>query len=117
VRRPTFIGGWPLAIITALAIFLLAFAWMAWRVRLGQDPVLSNASAMTSGGQAKKIRRIIVERRVIVTELPPRQAATAPGLAASGTADSGGAQSYSAPQSTQNYTAPAPAPAPVSRGS
>ena len=114
VRRPTFIGGWPLVAVTSLAIFLAAFAWMAWRVRAGQDPVLSKLAAKQAQVPAKKIKRIVVVRKVIVTELPPKQVQPAAGSYA---APAASAPSYSPP--AYNYSPPAysPPPAPVSSGS
>ena len=102
---------WLLIAATSLTIFFLMFAFMAWRVRTGNDPVLGAMKTKPIVRQ-HKIKRIVVIKKVIVTVLPPKQvAAAAPAYA------------YSAPRSSAPaYQAPvnvvyAPAPAPVSRGS
>lgn len=101
--------------VTSLAIFLTAFAWMAWRVRVGADPVLSKVAAKQAPAPAKHIKRVVVVRKVIVTELPPAQSTAAP--AAYAAPATGGQQSYSPPASAAPAPSPAPAPMPVTRGS
>ncbi|MBJ7348765.1 MAG: hypothetical protein JHC87_09370 [Thermoleophilaceae bacterium] len=117
-RRPTRIGGWPLKVATALAIFFCLFAALTWRARAGLDPVLGRTSNTQAVVPQKVIKRIVVVRKVVITRLPAKVAAASSG------SSSGGGGSYTAPASTysapvQHYTPPVytPPPAPVTRAS
>lgn len=81
-------------VLAALACFAVAFEFLAFQLRAGNDPALGNKAAVTR--QAKPARRIVITK-----VLPPT----------SGAATGSGASTAS------SSAAAAPAPAPVTTGS
>lgn len=121
-KRPAQSPSWLLVAAVSLALLFFMFSFLAWRVRTGNDPVLSKQAsfkqpAVKQDTRAKRPKRIIVIKRVIVTEIPAVErtpvTGTAPAAAAPGFSSPAPAPASAPIQAP----APAPSPPPVTRSS
>jgi hypothetical protein len=90
-RRPSALP----TVAAALALFFVAFEFLAFQLRTGNDPSLASAQ----GPRPQVVRKVV--RRKVVTDVVP------------GGSGKGGATTVSGPATVSSTPAPAPAPAPV----
>jgi hypothetical protein len=104
--------------LVTLAAFLAVLAFLAFQLRAGHDPALSQSGQVAAVQQAQQPRRVIVRKieddYVITKVVPAPQSGTSVQPALTTGSSGGGSSAQSAPAPVVSSSpAPAPAPAPA----